>query len=400
MGAALELSEAQDRLLALAAPLAIERVDVAGSLGRYLAEPLQARRRQPAADLSAMDGYAVSHADLSGPWQVSGESAAGHPYTGEIAPGQAVRIATGALVPPGTQAVILQEDCSREGNCLTLTGTPPSPPDRHIRRSGLDFTPGTPLLPQGSRIGPAQIGLAIAAGHKHLAVHREARLAIIDSGDELSSDPEACALHQIPASNGAMLHALARSLPCAVERIGPVPDDVTAFTAALDRCAASDVIVTIGGASVGDHDVVRPALEQWGAKLDFWRVAMKPGKPLLVARRGHQIVIGLPGNPVSSFVTGFLFMLPLLRALLGSSAPLPSPFSVAAAEPLPAGGPRREFLRGRCDGREVRQQGIQDSSVMASLAASNVLIDRPAGCPAVEPGEPVPVYWLENGGVA
>lgn len=406
---ALSLEDAQARLLALAEPLPIERDDVDGALGRYLAEPLYARRTQPAADLSAMDGYAVTAGDVGGPWQVIGESAAGHPYEGAIMPGQAVRIATGAVLPADARAVILQEDLQRQGDQLELTGTAPAPQHKHIRPCGMDFTHGGEVLPAGARIGPAQLALVIAAGHSHLVIRRKPRIAIIDSGDELASDFENCLPHQIPASNGAMLAAMMASLPCERQRLGPVGDDRDALTAALNSAASADVIVTSGGASVGDHDLIRPALADWGAQIDFWRVAIKPGKPLLVATREqgarqqgvrHQIVLGLPGNPVSSHVTAYLFLLPLLRRLLGAAEPLPRRIRATLAAPLRAGGSRREFLRASWDGTGIVAHDVQDSGALAPLAASNALIDRAAGSPASNKGEPVFAYLLENGGIA
>jgi molybdopterin molybdotransferase len=396
----LSLEDAQARLLALAAALPIERVDVASSLGRFLAEPLRAQRTQPAAALSAMDGYAVVGPDLNGPWQVIGESAAGHPFVGSVMPGQAVRIATGALLPQGADSVIVQEDLAQSGDHLILIGTPPLPANKHIRHCGADFGINRQLLDKGSHIGPAQIALAIAAGHRHVPVHRLPRIAIIDCGDELSADPEACALHQIPASNGAMLAALVAAIPCSVTRIGPIADDIGALIAALDAAHDADVIVTSGGASVGDHDLIRPALQQWGASLDFWRVAIKPGKPLLVATRGSQIVLGLPGNPVSSHITAYLFLLPLLRSLLGSSAPLPQPLTMRLAAPVPAGGARREFLRGRITAQGAEVLTNQDSGALAALAAATLIIDRPSHAPALQAGTDVPIYLLGNGGIA
>lgn len=399
------LEEAQARLLALVAPLPVERVDMGSALGRYLVAPLLARRTQPACDLSAMDGYAVAPGDLAGPWQVVGESAAGHPSLVPAAPGQAIRISTGAVMPPGAGAVILQEDLRRDGDRITLIGTPPSPEHRHIRREGMDFTAGDEVLAAGARIGPAQLALAIAAGYNHLGVRRLSRLAVIDSGDELASDCEACALHQIPASNGAMLAALAASLPCRISPLGPVPDDLDALARAFEAAADADVVVTSGGASVGDHDLIRPALEAWGAEIDFWRIAIKPGKPLLVARRerpdgGRQVVLGLPGNPVSSHVTAFLFLLPLLRALSGAALATPRTIPARLAAPLPAGGRRREFLRGRWDGAVVTAHRQQDSGALSSLAASNVLIDRAIDAPPAAAGDEVPIYLLETGGMA
>ena len=398
------LEEAQEHLLALAVPLPVERVDIEGALGRYLAEPLLARRTHPQADQSAMDGYAVTGDDLAGPWRVVGESAAGHPYDGTVGSGEAVRISTGALMPAGARAVILQEDLAREDHRITLTGEPPEPMHKHIRTCGLDFTAGSEIMAQGVRIGPTQAALAIAAGHRHLPVCRRPRIAVIDSGDELASDPECCEPHQIPASNGAMLAALAGSVPVEARRIGPVADTMDALIAAFEAARDCDVIVTSGGASVGDHDLIRPALEAWGASLDFWRVAIKPGKPILVARRerssGTQLVIGLPGNPVSSFVTGYLFLLPLLRRLLGASQPLPMAIATKLAAPVRANGARREFLRGWWDGCGVTPRTIQDSGALASLAASNALIDRPAHAPEGTAGADVRVFLLQNGGIA
>ena len=398
MPAPLELEDAQARLLALAAPLPVERMPASEALGRYLAEPLVARRTQPPADLSAMDGYAVREADLPGPWRVIGESACGHPFGGSIGAGDAVRIATGALMPVGGERVVLQENCQREGDRLTLTETTGAA--RHVRAAGLDFAAGRALLRAGTRLGPTQIALALSAGHRLIAVRRAVRLTIIDTGDELASDPESCAVHQIPASNGAMLAAMAAALPCQINHGPPVPDRLDALVTALEAASAADVIVTSGGASVGDHDLLRPALEQWGADIDFWRVAIKPGKPLLVARKGTALVLGLPGNPVSSHVTAYLFMLPLLRALLGSANPLPRPITAKLAADLSPGGERREFVRASWNGTEVVPLRNQDSGALATLAASNALIERPAGSPGATARTPVPVYLLENGGIA
>ncbi|WP_374530642.1 gephyrin-like molybdotransferase Glp [Novosphingobium sp.] len=400
MAPPLPLEEAQARLLALAAPLDIERVPVGEALGRFLTEPLVARRTQPSADHSAMDGYAMRTGDLPGPWRVIGESAAGHPFAGALGAGEAVRISTGALMPAGADMVLMQEDATREGDNLTLTGTPPSPPNKHIRRCAMDFADGAELLPAGTRLGPAQLALAISAGHNFLAVRRRPRVVVIDSGDELARDPSACPPHQIPASNGVMLAALVQSLPCEVTRLGPVADSLDALAEAFANAGDADVIVTSGGVSVGDHDLIRPALAEWGAELDFWKVAIKPGKPLLVARRGPRLVVGLPGNPVSSMVTACLFLLPLLRELLGARQPLPRAITAVLDHPLGPGGDRREFLRGYWDGARVTSRVNQDSGALGALAASNALIDRPAGAPAAAAGTAVPVYLLESGGTA
>jgi molybdopterin molybdotransferase len=395
----LPLAEAQARLLAEVESLRAETVAAERALGRYLAGPLSAARTQPAADLSAMDGYAMRADDLAGPWRVVGESAAGHPFAGELASGEAIRISTGAPMPPGPCAVLLQENARREGDTLTLNGEG-EPTARHIRRAGFDFRAGDGVLAGGTRIGPAQLALALAAGHGTLAVRALPSIAVLDSGDELAADPAACPQHQVPASNGAMLAAMAAPLTSSILRLGPVPDRLDAMLGALGKAADTDVIVTSGGASVGDHDLVRPALEQWGARIDFWRVAMRPGKPLLVARKGRQWVIGLPGNPVSSYVTAFLFLLPLLRALAGAGDPLPRASAVRVGSALPAAGDRTEFVRARLEGDSLVPVAEQDSSALAALARADALIERPAHAPAAAAGELVGAYWLENGGIA
>jgi len=398
MSAALPLAEAQAELLKLAEPLPVEQVDTATALGRYLAAPLDARRTQPPADLSAMDGYALADAGRTS-WRVIGESAAGHPFAGRLDPGEAVRISTGAVVPDGADAVFLQEDAARDSETLGIAGDPPRA-GQHIRRAGFDFREGDTLLEVGARIGTAALALAISAGHGSLPVRRRPQVAIIDSGDELASDPADCSPHQIPASNGPMLQAMLSALPCITRRLGPVPDRRDALARALEEANVCDLIVTSGGASVGDHDLIRPALADWGAEIAFWRVAMKPGKPLLVARRGRQLVLGLPGNPVSSFVTGFLFLLPLVRALLGAASPLPHSCQAPLGAVLPQGGKRLEFLRARWDGEHVVALTEQDSSGLSALAASNALIERRAGAAALEAGAPVRIFPLQPATIA
>lgn len=391
------LVEAQLRLLGEASPLPAELVATEHASGRYLAENVTAARTQPAADLSAMDGYAMPEGD--GPWRVIGESAAGHPFAGRLGPGEAVRISTGAAMPAGSSAVLIQENAIREGENLSLNGAG-VPLPHHIRRAGFDFRAGDALLSAGTRLGPAQIALAIAGGRSQVGVHALPSVAVIDSGDELAVDAADCAQHQVPASNGPMLAAMAAPYAAQVRRLGPVPDRLDALIEAFGKAGDAHVIVTSGGASVGDHDLIRPALEAWGATIDFWRVAMKPGKPILVARRGEQWILGLPGNPVSSYVTAFLFLLPLLRRLGGSELPLPTVIQLALIEDLPATGDRLEFVRGLQAGGLVAPVDQQDSSALRALASSNALIRREIGSPPAPKGEIVNAYLLENGGIA
>lgn len=388
----LALEEAQARLLELAPVLPTETLPIGQATRRYLANDLIATRTQPPADLSAMDGYAIAG---DGPWQRVGESRAGAPFASALEPGQCTRISTGAHMPRGTDRVLIQENAEVEGSIVIATERTPS--GRHVRKRGFDFAEGDTVLKAGTRIGPAQLALAISAGHGEVSSICSPKVAILDSGDELVRDPSECMPDQIPASNGAMIAAMLNQEGCETVGLGPVPDDHDALARSLAEAESADILVTSGGASVGDHDLVQEALLRWGAELTFWKVAMKPGKPLMVATRGSQVIVGLPGNPVSSFVTCFLFVLPLVRAVMGARAPLPTVTSLTLAEDLPAVGKRRELLRGVNDGIKVRRAASQDSSALLALASSNCLIDRLPNADAVAAGEPISVFTIQNG---
>ena len=396
MGQMLSLEEAQARVLAMAPQMPSENVIVNKALGRYLANDLVAQRTQPPADLSAMDGYAING---DGPWKLVGESRAGTPFVGAIAPGECTRISTGAHMPAGADRVLIQENAAVRENRVSCTQDMPHK-GKHIRKRGFDFAEGDILQKAGSLIGPAQIALAVTAGHALLETRKSPTVAILDSGDELAADPTTCGPDQIPASNGDMIEAMLNGLGCKVIRIGPIADDETELAAALAQSEVADILVTSGGASVGDHDLIRPALENWGAKLNFWKVAMKPGKPLMLAQRGDQVVVGLPGNPVSSYVTAALFLLPLVRETMGSSDPHPRKVNIQIANSLPASGSRHEFLRASWDGERVDLASSQDSSALRALANSNCLIERPPHSREAEAGTFVPVLLPENGGYA
>lgn len=396
MSALIPLEEAWERLFALAGalPSGAEAVPVAEADGRYLAETLTARRTQPGADLSAMDGFAVVG---PAPWQIIGESRAGEPFAGSLAISEAVRISTGAACPHGTTGIVLLEDATVEGGVLTAH---PPEPGRWIRKRGFDFTTGATLLSPGERLGPAQIALALAAGLGEVLVARRPLVAVLECGDELVADPTNCPPHRLPASNGAMVAAMARSASARVRAAPLLPDDHAKLAMAIAEAADAQVIVTTAGASVGEHDHVRGALEDCGARIAFWRVAIRPGKPLLVGRLGRQLVLGLPGNPASSFVTAFLFLLPLLRALQGAANALPTVLPLCLDSPLTAGGDRREFVRGQLRGGRAVPLAERDSSALRTLATADILIDRPIGAPPAPAGSSVPCYWLENGGIA
>ena len=399
MSELLSLEDAWARLLALTPQTGSTRSAGPDSIHRFLASDNVANRTQPSADLSAMDGYAICG---DGPWALIGESRAGHPFHGSLEPGQCTRISTGAHMPEGSDRVLIQENAEVSGDTVRLLPGETLPdPFQHVRKRGFDFASGDTVLTKGTFMGPAQKALAMAAGYDSFTHRSPPAIAVLDSGDELVKLAADCGPHDIPASNSQMIAAMLRPWIGIADHIGPVPDDLGALAAALEKANDTHILITSGGASVGDHDHIQHALREWGADIDFWKVAIKPGKPLMVATKQHQwgrqVILGLPGNPVSSFVTAFLFALPLVRAAIGAPNPLPKTIMVTAGEDLPSVGKRREFLRGISDGSSVRLAGSQDSSALMALAAANCLIDRPAGAAPVRAGERVPVYNLQNG---
>jgi len=394
VSALLPVAEAQARLLALVTPLPAETLELAQVAGRYLAEHCTAMRGQPAADLSAMDGYGIAFADMPGPWRVTGESVPGTLPDRAIATGEAMRIFTGAPLPAGADTILIQEEAARDGDALVLTGEGPRRRGQHVRSANSDFAHGQRLVATGTRLTPERIGLAAMGGHGRLQVGRRPRVALISTGDELVPPGEPISGVRLPASNAIMLRTMLEPNGAIVEDLGIVRDDFDTLAAAFDAARGADIIVTSGGASVGDHDLVRPVLDAIGGKLDFWKIAMKPGKPLLAGTLGDAIVLGLPGNPVSTYVTATLFLLPLVRALQGASDPLPPIHRVRLGAPLPACGGRAEYLRGLWADGEVVQATEQDSAAMVSLASANALIVRPAGAPAAEAGEMAEIVEL------
>ena len=385
----ISLAEAQARLLATIAVLEVEHIPVAEAVGRYAAADVVAKRTQPAADVSAMDGYALTG---DGPWQVISESAAGRAYRGPITAEQAVRIFTGAVVPHGADRVVMQEEAVLVGDELRLAGVHPKP-GQHIRHAGGDFTTGDVLIKKGELLTAARIALAIMGGHAVLAVHCLPRITLLSTGDELVEAGMDTGVDQIPNSNGPMLAALLATEPCLVVELPAVRDDLDAIEQAI-RGAECDILVTIGGASVGDHDLVRPALLKAGATLDYWKVAMRPGKPVMAGRLAETIVLGLPGNPISAYVTALLFLVPTLRAMAGAGEPMPQKSLRRLAVPLAANGPRVDHVRAVEAEDGVRPMGLNDSAALVSLAKATALIIREPNAKAAEIGETVAIYHL------
>lgn len=392
-GQLLAVAEAQQRLFALASKVAAETVPLREAAGRWTAADIAAMRTQPASDLSAMDGYAIRFADLPGPFTLIGESAAGRSFTGAIGARETVRIFTGAAVPEGADCILIQEDTGRDGDSVVVTGIGPKGPADNIRRQGLDFTIGELLVPNGERMTPARVALAAVAGHGTLPVARRLRVATVSTGDELVPPGTTITGSELPESNGVMLAAMLADLPVDIVDLGILPDRLETITHAFDAVDA-DILVTTGGASVGDHDLVRPALEAAGGILDFWRIALRPGKPMMAGRLDNAIVLGLPGNPVSAFVTTLLFLRPLIAALSGARDPGPRTTRAVLGAPLPPNDRRQDYLRAETREGQVYALGLQDSSMLRTLSRADCLIVREPHAPAAAAGEMADILTL------
>ncbi len=389
----LPVTQAQACLLALAPPVAIERVPLAQAAHRWAAEDVVALRTQPAADLSAMDGYAIHFGDLPGPFALVGESAAGRPLSTPVGAGEAARIFTGAAMPPDTDSVLIQEEAHADGPTIYLTGEGPPRKGGNVRRRGLDFSEGDVLIAKGERLTPARVAVAAIGGHGALAVRRRIRVAIAATGDELVPPGTPLATGQLPESNGTMLTAMLADLPVDVIDLGILPDRLDVMTDVF-RAVDADLLVTTGGASVGDHDLVRPALQAAGASIDFWRIALRPGKPMMAGRLRDTVVLGLPGNPVSAFVTAQLFVRPLVAALGGAARPYPPTATVPLGEALPANGERTDYLRAELRSGAAFASTIQDSSMLRTLARATCLIVRQPHAAAAARGDSAEILPL------
>ncbi len=381
------LAEAQARMITHARPVSIETVPLARASGRWLAVDLAARRTQPARDLSAMDGYAICAAPVQRSWRVIGESAAGRPFTGRISEGEAVRIFTGAALPAGGNAILIQENATHDGDMISLTADDPPDAGKHVRARGSDFNAGDTLIAAGARLNPGKIALAAMAGHANVQVRRPIRIAVISSGDELVPVGTHADDDHIPATNALMLAAMLNGWPVEINDIGIVADTLDALARAIRSAAHADIIVTSGGASVGDHDLVRPALLSAGASLDFWKVAMRPGKPLMAGKLGDSLVLGLPGNPVSAFVTALLFLKPAIAALSGANQALPQTCPAILGAAMPAVGIRTDHIRAELRENRLFPVGIDDSAILTGLGRADALIVREAGAPPASIGD-------------
>ena len=402
--ALMPVADALAAVLAGAEPLSEEMVGLDGAHHRVLARDVAALRTQPPQAMSAMDGYAVRAADATHPparLRVIGEVAAGRPFGRVVGSGEAVRIFTGGVIPDGADAVIIQEDTVVEDGGITITEA--AMRGRHIRPAGVDFRQGEVLLAAGSRLTDRDLSLAAGMNYPHLAVRRRPKVAILATGDELVMPGNTPGPGQIVYSNGYALRALARDEGAETIDLGVAADTIEATTEGIRRARdlEADILVTTGGASVGDHDLVRQSLEAEGVAIAFWRIAMRPGKPMMHGRLGAMRVIGLPGNPVSSYVCGFLFLVPLIRKLSGRSVVHHRRETALLGRDVVANDLREDYLRSRL---ETRSDGSllanpvdhQDSSLLGNLAAARALVIRAPFAPAATAGSVFDILRLPD----
>jgi len=400
----LSVAEARARILAPLRPTGTELVGLAEGWGRVLAAPVLARLTQPPADVSAMDGYALRAVDgvVGARLRVVGEAPAGHPFAGCVGPGEAVRLFTGSVIPDGADTILLQEDATREGASVTVNEACAA--RRHVREAGQDFRAGMVLLEPGRRLGARDIGLAAAANHPWLTVHRRPTVAIMATGDEIAMPGEPISPGGIVSSNAHALAALVRAGGGVPVTLPVVPDDRAALVAAIDQVMGASILVTTGGASVGDHDLVQSALAERGFKLDFWKIAMRPGKPLISGSVAGMPVLGLPGNPVSALICAALFLLPSLDVLSGQVAATPRTEWATLGAALRANDGRADHLRSTLSngpGGElvVTPFARQDSGLLSALARADALVLRAPYAPEAPIGSPVQIIRLDNLGL-
>ena len=395
----LPVDEALKAILARVPAVTAESVALGDAAGRVLAAPLVAQHDQPPFDASAMDGYAVRAADVSdGIWlDVIGTSQAGAGFSGAVGNKQAVRTFTGAPMPAGADTVIMQEEAVREGDRVRFTA--PARLGHSVRPKGNDFATGRLLLPAGTRLTPMQIAVAAAANAGTLSVARRPHIALAATGDELVLPGSPLGPDQIVASNSFGLAAMLAPYAEFITDHGIIPDDVGILRTRLAAALADepDFLITTGGASVGEHDLVQDVFKELGVTLDFWRINMRPGKPLMFGTRGRTLVFGLPGNPVSAMVTALVFIKPALRAFLGYAEP--GPWTLPLAAPTPPNTARRHYMRARLahtpTGPMAEPISQTDSGHTSSLAAADLLIIQPEHDPGRSAGTLVDVFPID-----
>jgi len=400
----ISVEEARGRILDALSPTPAEVVALADAWNRITAAGVTARLTQPPADVSAMDGYALRAADgaLDASLLVIGAAPAGHPFDGAISPGEAVRLFTGSVVPPGADAILLQEDATRDGDRVRVNEAVRA--GRHIRRKGQDFAAGDLVIPAGRRLTARDVGLAAAANYPWMSVHRRPRVAILATGDEIAMPGEPIPQGGIVSSNSHALAALVRAAGAEPMILPVARDEHAAISAVADSILGMDMLVTTGGASVGDHDLVMAALKARGMTLNFWQIAMRPGKPLLFGQLGATPVLGLPGNPVSAIVCAILFLLPALARLSGLPAAPPPVSAAILGAPVKQNDRRADHMRATVStdpaGRVVATPfPEQDSAMLRRLALADALVLRAPHAPALPAGAEVGIIRLDSLGL-
>jgi molybdopterin molybdotransferase len=399
----ISVEEALARLLTPLEALPPEQVSTADGIGRVLAEDLAARRTQPPFAVSAMDGYAVRAADLGQvpvSLRIVAEIPAGAGFGGTLGPGEAARIFTGAPLPDGANTIVIQEDTERHGDTVEVRES--AALGRYVRHAGLDFVEGDVLLAAGKRLTPRDIGLAAAMNRPWLFVHRRPRVAILSTGDEIVMPGDPIGPHQIVSSNALALSAFVTACGGVPILVGNAPDDPDALRRIAAAAKGVDLFVTTGGVSVGEHDLVRDVLSADGLSIDFWEIAMRPGKPLMFGHYRETPTLGLPGNPVSTMVCSLLFLKPAIDRLSGLPEMGEPPATVRLGAAVRQNDRRQDYLRARlvraADGvLEAIPFEVQDSSMMRPLAASDCLVMRPPNAPALPAGSPVPIIPFPGG---
>jgi molybdopterin molybdotransferase len=391
----ISVDEARARILAAMGPVGAETVALGVAAGRVLAAPVLARLTQPPADVSAMDGYALRAADgvAGGRLRVIGAAPAGHPFGGVVGPGEAVRLFTGSFLPAGADTVLLQEDAAADGDAVIVNEACVA--GKHVRPRGQDFVAGEVLIPAGQRLSPRDIGLAAAGNHPWLSVYRRPRVAILATGDEISLPGEAIGAGGIVSSNAHALAAFVAQTGGEAVVLPIAADSLAAMAAGADAAKGADLLVTTGGASVGDHDLVQAGLAARGLTLDFWKIAMRPGKPLIFGRLSGMPVLGLPGNPVSAFVCALLFLGPAIARLSGLPGVAPAVERAVLGAALKPNDQREDYVRADLADGVVTPFAKQDSGMLKTLARATALIKRPAFDPARAVGDAVEVIRLD-----
>ncbi|WP_025898990.1 molybdopterin molybdotransferase MoeA [Sneathiella glossodoripedis] len=398
----ISVEEAKRNILSSLKPVSTETVPITQACGRTLAEDISARRTQPPADLSAMDGYAVRAADISAvpvTLEVIGESAAGSSFEGRVEKGQAVRIFTGAPLPAGTDTIVIQENTEQSKSAVIIKQT--AHKGTYVRGAGIDFNEGQTGLERGKKLTPRDVGFLAAMNIPWVTVHRRAKIALLSTGDELVRPGEPIGANQIISTNSLVVAAMIEAAGGEAIDLGIAKDNESSLRQMASGALSADMLVTLGGASVGDHDLVQSVLGKDGLEIDFWRIAMRPGKPLMFGDLNGTPMIGMPGNPVSSMICSFIFLMPALDILMGRPPSSPPIVPAILSHDLSENDRREDYMRAKIVGEKdglpvVELFSSQDSSLLSTLSAATCLVKREPFAKALKKGSVVGIIHLQN----